>query len=62
MVEVDARENANMVVFASEFEAEILVLYHQTTIQKNYEAVVHCGTAQQCAKILNIDKGVCLFP
>jgi len=41
-----------------EFEAEILVLYHQTTIQKHYEAVVHCGTAQQCAKILSIDKEV----
>jgi GTPase len=45
-------------VACREFEAEILVLYHQTTIQKNYEAVVHCGTAQQCAKILNIDKGI----
>jgi len=41
-----------------EFEAEILVLYHQTTIQKHYEAVVHCGTAQQCARILSIDKDV----
>lgn len=41
-----------------EFEAEILVLYHQTTIQRHYEAVVHCGTAQQCARILSIDKDV----
>jgi len=45
-------------VACREFEAEVLVLYHQTTIQKNYEAVVHCGTSQQCARILEIDKGV----
>lgn len=42
----------------TEFEAEILVLYHQTTIQKHYEAVIHCGAAQQCARILAIDKEV----
>eukprot|EP01132_Coremiostelium_polycephalum_P001186 gene1186-1499_t len=41
-----------------EFEAEVIVLYHSTTISKNYEAVVHCGATQQCAKILDIDKGV----
>eukprot|EP01110_Echinostelium_bisporum_P012449 TRINITY_DN7043_c0_g1_i1.p1 TRINITY_DN7043_c0_g1~~TRINITY_DN7043_c0_g1_i1.p1 ORF type:complete len:150 (-),score=22.22 TRINITY_DN7043_c0_g1_i1:25-474(-) len=41
-----------------EFEAEVLVLYHQTTISKNYEAVVHCGTAQQCARIIDINGGV----
>jgi len=40
-------------VACREFEAEILVLYHQTTIQKHYEAVVHCGTAQQCEDIVH---------
>jgi len=39
-----------------EFEAEILVLYHSTTISSNYQAVVHCGVAQQTARILDIDK------
>lgn len=34
-----------------EFEAEILVLYHSTTISTNYQAVVHCGVAQQTAKV-----------
>ncbi|GAM26974.1 hypothetical protein SAMD00019534_101490 [Acytostelium subglobosum LB1] len=41
-----------------EFEAEIVVLYHSTTITVNYEAVVHCGASQQCARIIWIDKGV----
>jgi len=41
-----------------EFIAEVLVLYHSTTICKNYEAVVHCGTAQQTAKIIRMEKEV----
>eukprot|EP01119_Soliformovum_irregulare_P010658 TRINITY_DN2629_c0_g1_i2.p1 TRINITY_DN2629_c0_g1~~TRINITY_DN2629_c0_g1_i2.p1 ORF type:complete len:616 (+),score=190.10 TRINITY_DN2629_c0_g1_i2:176-2023(+) len=39
-----------------EFEAEILVLYHSTTISCNYQAVVHCGVAQQTVKIVKLDK------
>ncbi len=35
-----------------EFQAEILVLYHSTTISTNYQAVIHCGVAQQTAKVL----------
>lgn len=35
-----------------DFEAEILILYHSTTISENYQAVVHCGTTRQVAKIL----------
>jgi GTPase len=35
-----------------EFEAEILVLYHSTTISTAYQAVIHCGVAQQTAKVL----------
>ncbi|MBD3192667.1 MAG: elongation factor 1-alpha [Candidatus Heimdallarchaeota archaeon] len=42
---------------AKGFEAEILVLYHSTTIQPNYQAVIHCGTIRQTAKIVDIDKG-----
>lgn len=34
-----------------EFVAEILVLYHSTTISTCYQAVVHCGVAQQTAKV-----------
>lgn len=43
---------------AQEFEAEVLVLYHSTTIQKNYQAVIHCGTIRQTAKIIDMDKEV----
>jgi selenocysteine-specific translation elongation factor len=39
-----------------EFEAEVLVLYHSTTISTNYQAVVHCGVAQQTCKIVGLDK------
>jgi GTP-binding protein 1 len=37
-----------------EFEAEILVLYHSTTISKNYQAVLHCGVAQQTVKLVRL--------
>ncbi|MBK5112428.1 MAG: elongation factor 1-alpha [Candidatus Heimdallarchaeota archaeon] len=43
---------------AKEFEAEILVLYHSTTILENYQAVIHCGTIRQTAKITEMDKEV----
>jgi hypothetical protein len=34
-----------------QFEAEIRVLYHSTTIASNYEPVVHTPTARQAARI-----------
>ncbi|NHJ49193.1 MAG: elongation factor 1-alpha [Asgard group archaeon] len=40
------------------FDAEILILYHSTTIQKNYQAVIHCGTIRQTARIIDMDKKV----
>jgi GTPase len=40
------------------FEAKILVLYHSTTIKKNYQAVIHCGTIRQTAKIVEMDKEI----
>ncbi|NHK32240.1 MAG: elongation factor 1-alpha [Asgard group archaeon] len=40
------------------FEAEVLILYHSTTIHKNYQAVIHCGTIRQTAKIIEMDKEV----
>jgi len=43
---------------AWEFEAEVLVLYHSTTIQVNYQPVVHCVTIRQTAKIVSMDKDV----
>lgn len=43
---------------ARDFEAEVLVLYHSTTIQENYQAVIHCGTIRQTAKITKMSKEV----
>eukprot|EP01061_Rhynchopus_euleeides_P039830 TRINITY_DN6830_c0_g1_i1.p1 TRINITY_DN6830_c0_g1~~TRINITY_DN6830_c0_g1_i1.p1 ORF type:complete len:654 (+),score=273.43 TRINITY_DN6830_c0_g1_i1:283-2244(+) len=43
------REDA--AICCMEFEAEVVVLYHSTTIQSNYQPVVHCRTVRQSAKI-----------
>jgi len=37
-----------------EFIAEVFVLYHSTTIQSNYQPVVHCMSIKQAAKIVEI--------
>jgi GTPase len=39
-----------------EFLAEVLVLYHSTTIQSNYQPVIHTMCVRQCAKIIDIEK------
>ncbi|XP_028395148.1 GTP-binding protein 1-like [Dendronephthya gigantea] len=39
-----------------EFEGEILVLHHPTTISPKYQAMVHCGSIRQTATILNMNK------
>ncbi|KAG2195215.1 hypothetical protein INT46_010782 [Mucor plumbeus] len=40
------------------FEAEVLVLYHSTTIKSKYQAMVHCGAVRQTASIITTDKTV----
>lgn len=35
-----------------EFEGEVLVLHHPTTISSRYQAMVHCGSIRQTASIL----------
>jgi GTPase len=37
-----------------EFTASVIILYHSTTIQPNYQSVVHCKCVRQSAKIVNI--------
>lgn len=37
-----------------EFEGEILVLHHPTTISPRYQAMVHCGSIRQTASILSM--------
>jgi hypothetical protein len=39
-----------------EFEGEILVLHHPTTISSRYQAMVHCGSIRQTASILEMNK------
>ncbi|KAI8800164.1 P-loop containing nucleoside triphosphate hydrolase protein [Cladochytrium replicatum] len=41
-----------------EFEAEILVLYHSTTIGTKYQAMLHCGCVRQTAKIVGMDRAM----
>jgi GTPase len=36
---------------AWEFTAEVLILHHPTTIQPNYQPVIHCFTIRQSAKV-----------
>ena len=38
------------------FEAKIKILHHPTTIKKNYEPIVHCGSIRQTAKIVDIEQ------
>ncbi|XP_052129873.1 GTP-binding protein 1 isoform X2 [Frankliniella occidentalis] len=39
-----------------EFEGEILVLHHPTTISSRYQAMVHCGSIRQTASILTMSE------
>nr|XP_018896421.1 PREDICTED: GTP-binding protein 1 [Bemisia tabaci] len=39
-----------------EFEGEILVLHHPTTISSHYQAMVHCGSIRQTASILSMSE------
>jgi GTPase len=38
-----------------QFEGQVLILYHNTTLQKNYQAMLHCGAIRQTVRIINID-------
>jgi GTPase len=37
-----------------EFEADVIVLFHSTTIHVNYQPVIQCLAMRQCAKIVEI--------
>ena len=54
MVIVDAN---NKPVPVTEFEAEMQVLHHSTTIGIGYEGVLHCGTIQQTVTLKEIYEG-----
>ncbi|TPX36155.1 hypothetical protein SmJEL517_g01419 [Synchytrium microbalum] len=44
-----------------EFEAEILVLYHSSTITPRYQAMLHCGGIHQTTKVVGIDRPLFLM-
>jgi len=52
-----------------EFEAEVVILHHATTIKVKYQAVIHCGVIRQSAQVREIrvpllragDKGIIRF-
>ena len=39
-------------------QAEVLVLFHSSTIKERYQAMVHCGGVRQTASIVSMDKAV----
>ncbi|GMH39650.1 hypothetical protein BSKO_07548 [Bryopsis sp. KO-2023] len=39
-----------------EFDADIAILTHSTTIQPRYQAVIHCEIVKQSAKVIAMDK------
>jgi len=41
-----------------EFQAEVLVLYHSTTISPGFECVVHCNAVKQCARVISMNKPI----
>lgn len=39
-----------------EFDADIAILTHSTTIQPRYQAVIHCEIVKQSARVVGMDK------
>ncbi|KAI0344845.1 P-loop containing nucleoside triphosphate hydrolase protein [Trametopsis cervina] len=38
-----------------QFEGTVLILYHNTTLQTNYQAMLHCGAIRQTVRIIAMD-------
>lgn len=41
---------------AWEFEAEVMILHHATTIKHNYQSVIHSGVIRQTARVIDMSK------
>ncbi|KDQ53478.1 hypothetical protein JAAARDRAFT_209844 [Jaapia argillacea MUCL 33604] len=37
------------------FQGQVLILYHNTTLQKNYQAMLHCGAVRQTVRIIEMN-------
>ncbi|CAM9275467.1 unnamed protein product, partial [Choristocarpus tenellus] len=51
MVGIDGHDNPRA---TSEFEADVVILHHSTTIAPGYQPVIHCGVVRQAAAILSM--------
>ncbi|KAG2171784.1 hypothetical protein INT43_008164 [Umbelopsis isabellina] len=58
MVMLSHEKDSPMPRACKRFEAEILVLYHSTTIGQKYQAMVHSGPVRQTARIVKLDQTV----
>lgn len=41
-----------------EFDADVIILHHATTIQPGYQSVLHCGVIRQAVTVLDMSKDV----
>lgn len=48
------KENSNHTY--TTFEAKVKILHHPSTISKNYESMIHCGSIKQIATIIDIEQ------
>ncbi|OZJ05298.1 hypothetical protein BZG36_01945 [Bifiguratus adelaidae] len=53
--EKDDKDTSHLPKAYRTFEAEVLVLYHSTTIGQKYQAMLHCGNVRQTARISHMD-------
>jgi hypothetical protein len=55
MVIVARPESGELPRAVRRFEGQVLVLYHNTTIQPGYQAVMHTGAVRQTCRIVTMD-------
>lgn len=51
MVAIDGHDNPRA---TREFEADVVILHHSTTVAPGYQPVIHCGVVRQAAAILSM--------
>ncbi|CAM9555266.1 unnamed protein product, partial [Sphacelaria rigidula] len=51
MVAIDGYDNPRAI---REFEADVVILHHSTTVAPGYQPVIHCGVVRQAAAILSM--------
>lgn len=51
MVAIDGQDDPRA---TREFEADVVILHHSTTVAPGYQPVIHCGVVRQAAAILSM--------